>query len=104
VSLDNVRDTSQTVTNRSVIIQRDGKRGGRNLTDIPLTVHEREGKKRRICRTLSILGRLVSLEDSSGFLKRPGLYTGERQRRHIAEAVEYLWYSGHYLCVERGPL
>lgn len=24
--------------------------------------------------------------------------------RHIAEAVGYLSYSGHYLCVERGPL
>ena len=42
---------------------------------------------------------LGSLEDTRRLSK---LHTLSRLRRprHIADAVEYLWYLGHYLCVE----
>jgi len=72
-----------------------------NFADISVTIKVRERQRKPICCSQHTHTRSRFLREVVEFLKKLGQAAGDR---HIAEAVEYLWYSGHYLCVERGPL
>lgn len=76
-----------------------------NFADISVTIKVREKQEKPICCSQHTHTRSRFLRRLLEVLEKAWLGSGNGSGdRHIAEAVEYLWYLGHYLCVERGPL